>query len=188
MVEQGARRAGAECPGERLAPRLGDEDDVRLLEVAPEPRGASFEVTARVPAGKLLEEVLDEVLLRELLDYLNLLDPDGDLTRDRSSQLDARASLGNQETDELSRGYKWNGESRAPATAGELGSELGEPERLAGVPGLGIARDSVELLTRGVEEVDVARASAEQRRASPTRPSARALRAPRHLRSPLRAR
>ena len=44
MIEQGAWRTGAECPGERLAPRLGDEDDVRLLEVAPEPRGASLEI------------------------------------------------------------------------------------------------------------------------------------------------
>ena len=54
-----------------------------------------------------------------------------------------------------------NREARAPTAAGELGAELGEPERLTGVSGLGIARDAVELLPRGVEQVDVARPSAE---------------------------
>ena len=134
---------------------------MRLVEVAPEPRGASFEVTARVPAGELLEEVLDEVLLGELLDHLNLLDPDGNLARHRATQLDTRASLGDEQTDELVRRDERNREARAPTAAGELGAELGEPERLTGVSGLGIARDAVELLPRGVEQVDVARPSAE---------------------------
>ena len=99
-----------------------------------------------MPAGELLEEVLDEVLLGELLDHLNLLDPDRNLARHRATQLDTRASLGDEQTDELAGGDERNREARATTAAGELGAELGEPERLTGVPGLGIARDAVELL------------------------------------------
>ena len=136
---------------------------MRLVEVAAEPRGAPLEVAARAAAGELLEEVLDEVLLRELLDHLHLLDPDRDLARDRAAELDARAALGDEQTDELAVRDERDGQSRAATAACELGAELGEPERLPRAPGLGIARDPVELLACRVEEVDVAGAGAEQR-------------------------
>ena len=161
---------------------------MRLVEVAPEPRGASLEVAARAPAGELLEEVLDEVLLGELLDHLDLLDPDGDLARDRATELDARAALGDEQTDELAVRDERDCEARAAAAARELGAELGEPERLTGVPGLGIARDPVELLACRVEQVDVAGPSAEERASVGRRRSPRARRARPRARSPPRAR
>ena len=46
MVEERAGRGETQRTCERVAPGLGDEDDVRLVEVAPEAGGATFEVTA----------------------------------------------------------------------------------------------------------------------------------------------
>ncbi len=90
-----------------------------------------------MPAGELLEEVLDEVLLGELLDHLNLLDPDGNLARNRATELDTRASLGDEQADELAGSDERHREARAATASGELWAELGEPERLTGVPGSG---------------------------------------------------
>src|SRR5262249_1182970 len=107
--------------------------------------------------------VLDEVLLRELLDDLNLLDADGHLARDRATELDARASLGHEETDQLASRDERDGEAAAPASPRELGAELRQAEGLACGARFGIARRQVELLARGIEEVHVAGARAEQR-------------------------
>ena len=85
MVEQRPRCRAAQRTGECVAPRLRHEDDMGLVEITPEPRGASLEVTTRVPARKFLEEVLDEVLLGELFDQLNLLDPHCSLARHRAA-------------------------------------------------------------------------------------------------------
>ena len=82
------------------------------------------------------------------------------------------ASLGDEQADQLAVRDERDGEARAPTSPCELGAELGEPERLTRAPGLGVARDPVELLARGVEQVDVARARARAAGARPGRPSA----------------
>src|SRR5262249_21567411 len=145
VVEERARRGRAESTRERIAPRLRDENDVRLVEIAPEPRCAALEIAAQTAACELLEEVLDEVLLRELLDDLHLLDPHRDLARDRSTQLDPCAPLRDQQADELAGRDERDRESAAPAPAGQLGTELREPESLTSAAGLGVARLQVEL-------------------------------------------
>ncbi len=188
VVEERARRRGSERARERVAPGLRDEDDVRLVEVAAEPRRAPFEVASRATAGELLEEVLDEVLLRELLDDLHLLDPHRDLARDRAAELDARAALGDEQADQLAVRDERDGESRAPASARELRAELGEPERLTCRSRLGVARDPVELLARRIEQIDVAGARGEQRARVRGDRLRRARRARPRARSPPRAR
>ena len=136
---------------------------MRLVEVAAEPRGPAFEIAARPPARELLEEVLDQVLLGELLDHLDLLDPDRGLARDRAAELDPRAALGDEQPEQLAVRDERHREARAPAAARELRAELGEAERLARGPRLGIARPALELLARRVEQVDVAARAREQR-------------------------
>ncbi len=136
---------------------------MRLVEVAAETGSAPFEISARAPAGELLEEVLDQVLLRELLDDLDLLDRDRDLARDAAPELHAAAGLRDEQPDQLSVRDEWDGEARAPAAAGELRAELRQAERLPRGPLLGVAGDALELLAARVEEIHVAGARAEQR-------------------------
>ena len=136
-VEEGAGRDRAERALERLQRRLRDEHDVRLLEIAPEPGRPAFEISSRAAAAELLEEVLDQVLLGELLDHLHLLDPDRDLARNRATELDPRASLADEEPDELAVRDERHGEARAPPAARELRPELCEAERLPRRPGSG---------------------------------------------------
>src|SRR3990170_7267467 len=140
MVEQRARGRAAEHADERVTGRLGDENDVRLVEIAAEARRPTLEVAARASARELLEEVLDQVLLRELLDHLDLLDADGDLAGDGATELDADAALRHEQPDELAVHDERDCEARAPTAAGHLGAELRQPERLPRVPGLRIAR------------------------------------------------
>ena len=97
-------RAGSREPErafERVVRRFGDENGVRLGQVAAEASGAPLEVAPRPAARELLEEVLDQVLLRELLDDLHLLETDGDLARDGAAELDANASFGDEQPDQL---------------------------------------------------------------------------------------
>ena len=161
---------------------------MRLAEIAAEARGATLEIAARAAAGELLEEVLDQVLLRELLDDLDLLDPHGDLARDRAAELDAGAPFGDEQADQLAGGDERDREPAAAATACELRPELGETERLPRAAGLRIAGPQVELLARRVEQVHVARARREERTRVQRRPSPAARRARRRARSPPRAR
>src|SRR5262245_46451408 len=100
-VEERARSGEPQRALEPVVRGLRDDDQVRKLEIAAEPRGAALEIAALPPAGELLEEVLDQVLLRELLDDLDLLQPDGDLPRDRARELDARAALRDEQADQL---------------------------------------------------------------------------------------
>ena len=129
---------------------------MRLVEIAAEPRRAAFEIATRAPSRELLEEVLDEVLLRELLDDLNLLDADGDLARDCPAELDPGAALGNEKADELAARDERDGEAGAATAARELRSELREAERRPRAARLGIARLEVEFLAGRVEQIDVA--------------------------------
>ena len=162
-VEEGAGRGEAERALERLVGGLGDEHEMRLREVAAQASRAPLEVTARPTTCELLEEVLDQVLLRQLLDHLNLLEPDGHLARDGPAELDAGASLGDEEADQLAVRNQRHGDSRAAAAAGELRAELRETERLPGVPRLGIAGDALELLARRIEEVHMTGLRRQQR-------------------------
>ncbi len=84
---------------------------MRVVEIATESRRAPFEVAALLPARKLLEEVLDEVLLGELLDHLDLLDRDRELAGDGSAELHAGAPLGDEQPDELAVGHERDGET-----------------------------------------------------------------------------
>src|SRR3990170_8687247 len=163
MVEQRARGRAAEHADERVTGRLGDENDVRLVEIAAEARRPTLEVAARASARELLEEVLDQVLLRELLDHLDLLDADRDLAGDGTGELDANAAVCHEQPDELAVHHERNREASASASSRELGAELGEAERLSCIPGLGGARLPIELLARGIEKGDVARTGCEKR-------------------------
>ena len=162
-VEQRPRGGGSKSPLESVVGRLGDQHDVREVEVAAESRGPPLQISTRPSARELLEEVLDQVLLRELLDDLDLLDPHRDLARDRATELDARASLGDEQPDELAVRDERHREPAAAASASKLGAELGEAERRARGAGLGVACEALELLARRLEEIDVAGARGEQR-------------------------
>ena len=148
---------------EGLVRGLRDESDVRLGQVAAETRRPSFEVSAGTAAGELLEEVLDQVLLGQLLDQLHLLDADRDLARDRASELDSGAALGDEQPDELTVRDERDRESPAPPSPYKLGTELGESERPARASWLGIACATLELLAPRVEEIDVAGTGSEER-------------------------
>ena len=156
MVEERARSGNAERSRESLAPRLRDENHVRLVEIAPEPGSTAFEVATRVSARELLEEVLDEVLLGELLDDLDFLDADGDLARDSPAELDPGAALRDEQPDELAVRNEGNGQAGTAAAARELRAELRQAKGRTSTAGLRVARLQVELLTRRVEQVDVA--------------------------------
>src|SRR5262245_39329590 len=128
MIEERPWRGSAECARQRLAPGFGDKDQMWLIEVAAEPGSPPLEVAAETSGGELLEEVLDEVLLRELLDDLNLLDADGHLARDRPAELDAGRALGHEETDQLAGRDERDGEAAASTSPRELGAELRKAE------------------------------------------------------------
>ncbi len=162
VVEERPGGGGAKGALERVVGRLGNEDDVRLVEVAAEPCRPPFQVATWTPTRQLLEEVLDQVLLGELLDDLHLLDPDGDLARDRTAELDAGAALGNEQPDELAVRDEGHRKPAAPTAARELRPQLGEPERLARSPRFRVARPALELLARRLEQVDVAGTGGEQ--------------------------
>ena len=114
-------------------------------------------------AGELLEEVLDQVLLRELLDDLHLLETDRDLARDGAAELDAHAPFGHEQPDQLVVRHERNRDPRASPAARELGPELREAERVPRVSRLGIAGDALELLAARIEQVDVAGARGQER-------------------------
>jgi len=78
-VEQRARRERRERLLEPVVRRGGREHEMRSLEIAAEPRCSALDVAERGASGELLEEVLDQVLLREPLDQFDLLDRDGGL-------------------------------------------------------------------------------------------------------------
>ena len=161
-VEERPWCGGAKSALEHVVRWLGDEHHVRKVEVAAESRGTSLQVSTRPPARELLEEVLDQVLLRELVDDLDLLDPHRNLTRDRATELDARASLGDEQPDELAVRDERHCKPAAAASASQLWPELREAERGARGAGLGVACEALELLARRLEEIDVAGARGEQ--------------------------
>ena len=87
-VEQRAGERRAHGPLELVAGRAGREDEVRLVEIAAEPRRPTREVAADAPAGELVEELLDQISLGEALDQPELPDPDRRLARDRPGEID----------------------------------------------------------------------------------------------------
>ena len=146
-VEEGAGRGEAERALERLVGGLGDEHEVRLREVAAQASRAPLEVTARPTTRKLLEEVLDQVLLRQLLDHLNLLESDGHLARDGPAELDAGASSATRRPISSPFASQRHGDSRAAAAAASSGRaprDRASPG-VSGSGSLGDARSSSSL-------------------------------------------
>jgi len=73
-VDERSRRERGNGLLECVVDARGGDDDVRRREVAAEPRRAALHpVSLR---REILEEVLDEVLLRQVLEHLDLLDRD----------------------------------------------------------------------------------------------------------------
>ena len=121
-VEQRARDRRGEEALELVGGRRGREDDVALVEVAAQPGGPALEPWDRLPAGELLEEVLDEVLLRQSLDQLDLLDRHGDLVGDDAREVDLRGAGRGQEAEQLVVCDERYRHGRRAALADELGA------------------------------------------------------------------
>ena len=84
-------------PGERaFQPVAGGhrgKHDVRIVEIDRQPLCPDCDVAEHRAARELLEEVLDQVLLREALDHLDLLDSDRDLVRDGAREIELRRAM-----------------------------------------------------------------------------------------------
>ena len=182
---------GATAPSRRLERVVGGsrrQHEMALVEIAAEPRGPPLDVAERGAAGELLEEVLDQVLLREALDQLDLLDRDSRLVRHGPRQVDLRRAVRRA----AGRGAR---RSRRAASATDAWRPLRaisgpSPASVsvarASAPGGAEAR-SCELLAARVEEVEMAGGRAEELDDCGTRPRAGARRASRRGRSSRRA-
>ena len=111
---------------DRLVGRRDLDDDVRAVEVAAEPRGTPFDGAEDVAAGELLEEVLDQVLLRQPLDQLDLLDRHRGLVRGRAREIDLGRPFGADQPEELVVCDDRDGDAGGAAAPRQLGPELGE--------------------------------------------------------------
>ena len=147
---------------ERVVGRRYLDDEVLPVEIAAEAGCSSLDGAEDVAACELFEEVLDQVLLREPLDQLDLLDRDGGLVRGCAGEVDLGGPVRADEPEELVVGDDGDGHACRAATSRDLGPELGEADggtrRLAG----GRRRAQAELLRPSVEEIDMARAAAQE--------------------------
>ncbi len=161
-VEEGAGRRRRERTLELVGGRGGGEDEIALVEVAAEPGGAALEPGQRLAPGELLEEVLDQVLLREALDEVDLLQRDRCLVRDGAGEVDLRRAGRGQEAEELVVGDERDGHGRRTAAAGKFWAQLGEADLRPGVAWARGGRAQVQHLGSRVEQVQVARAGAQE--------------------------
>ena len=157
--------------GERLLEAVvhtkGSDDDVRLVEVAAESRRPPLERGALPPAGEVFEKVLDQVLLRQPLQHLDLLDGDGRLVRDRARQVDLAGAGGDERAEQLAAGDERDGHPRSARAPAELGAELRQPDR-CGRRGVRRRRPAEpETLVGRVEQIEVNVVGAEQVAAPP---------------------
>ncbi len=193
-VEERSRRERCERALEGVLDRLRSEHHVRLVEVASETGGPTFEIGPSPPAGELLEEVLDQVLLRQALDQLDLLDADRSLVRDRTGEGDGGRALGDEQPEQLLARRRAARRRAAAAAPHELGTELREAEALRPVRVRGSrchAHRAPRSRRRGGRGAQRSRPGgpelAPSRRAAGGRASRRR-RSPRRARSALRAR
>ncbi len=87
-IEERPGSSGAEQTLEAIVGRSCGDDEVALVEIAPEACRAPLQIAEDGASGQLLEEVLDEVLLRQPIDQLDLLDRDSGLVCDGPRQVD----------------------------------------------------------------------------------------------------
>jgi hypothetical protein len=125
-VEERAGGRRGERPLDLVVRRSRRDDEVALIEVAAQAGGASFDVAESRSACELLEEVLDQVLLRQPLDQLDLLERDCRLVRGGAREVDLGRLLGDEEPEQLVVGNEGYGDRREAAAAGKLGTELGQ--------------------------------------------------------------
>ena len=120
----------------RLEPLVGAArpctHDVGLREVAAETRRATVELGSGAALRELVEEVRDEVPLRQALDQAHLLDPHRDLPGDRAGELDAAGRVGDDQPEQLVVGDEGHGDATPPGAGRQLRAELGERDRRAG--------------------------------------------------------
>ena len=158
-------RAGQLRGERRLEPlvgRLGHDHDVRLREVAAEPGRATVELGSGAALRELVEEVRDEVPLREALDQAHLLDPHGHLPGDRAGELDAARRVGDDQPEQLVVGDEGHGDASPPGSGGQLRAELGERDRRAGARPDRVRVTQPEVVSPALDQVDVARLGLEQ--------------------------
>jgi hypothetical protein len=127
-----------------------------VVEVAAEAGGAALEPRDRLPARQLLEEVLDQVLLREPLDQLDLLDRHRGLVGDGAGEVDLRRPRRREQAEQLVVGDERDRDGGRAAAARHLGAELGEPDLCTGGRPPRGGCPEVELLASRVEQVEVA--------------------------------
>ncbi len=161
-VEERAGRGGGQDPLELVRRRRCREHDVALVEVAAEPRRPALEPGERLPAGELLEEVLDQVLLGQALDQLDLLERDRGLVGHGAREVDLGGAGGGEEAEQLVIRHERHGHRRGSAAAGELGPELREANLGTRVAGRGRGGAQVQHLGRRIEQVDVAGLGAQE--------------------------
>src|SRR5207244_1467470 len=100
------------------------DDHVPRVEVEAEPRRAALEHGTGPLRSEVLEEVLDEVLLRQTFEHLDLLDRDGGLVRDGAREVELTRPRCDERAEELVARHERDGDAGRPAAAAELRAEL----------------------------------------------------------------
>src|SRR5207245_4484094 len=98
------------------------DNHMRLVEIDPEPLCARADVPEDLPAGELLEEILDQVLLRQPFDQLDLLDRERRLVGDRAGEIELARVPGAEEPEQLAVGDERDCDAGGASAPGELGS------------------------------------------------------------------
>src|SRR5207244_13132990 len=76
-----------------LAGGQRSKHNVRFVEIDSQSLRPDVDIAERRAPRELLEEVLDQVLLREALDQLDLLHRNRNLVRDRAGEIELRRSV-----------------------------------------------------------------------------------------------
>ena len=103
---------------ERVVDAHRREHDVRRAEIAAQAPRAALDRLVVSTLGELLEEVLDQVLLRQALEHLDLLDRDRRLVCDRAREIELACPVGDESAEQLVAGDERNRHASGAAAPG----------------------------------------------------------------------